>query len=128
MKLHRNLVFAVINGLDLIFNEGEYADKVVQKVLKIDKRWGKRDRGFIAETIYEMVRYKRLYAEIADVKTPFRRQDLFRMWAVWAVLKGIELPDWKQIETTPERRIKGCLLYTSPSPRDQRGSRMPSSA
>ena len=24
--------------------------------------------------------------------------------------------------------FKGCLLYTSPSPRDQRGSRMPSSA
>ena len=25
-------------------------------------------------------------------------------------------------------KIKSCLLYTSPSPRDQRGSRMPSSA
>ena len=25
-------------------------------------------------------------------------------------------------------KIKTCLLYTSPSPRDQRGSRMPSSA
>ena len=24
--------------------------------------------------------------------------------------------------------VHGCLLYTSPSPRDQRGSRMPSSA
>ena len=24
--------------------------------------------------------------------------------------------------------VEGCLLYTSPSPRDQRGSRMPSSA
>ena len=24
--------------------------------------------------------------------------------------------------------VMGCLLYTSPSPRDQRGSRMPSSA
>ena len=24
--------------------------------------------------------------------------------------------------------LQGCLLYTSPSPRDQRGSRMPSSA
>ena len=24
--------------------------------------------------------------------------------------------------------FKSCLLYTSPSPRDQRGSRMPSSA
>lgn len=107
MKLHRNLVFAVIDGLDLIFNESEYADKVVQKVLKYDKRWGARDRGFIAETLYEMVRYKRLYAEIADVRFPYRRQDLFRMWAVWAVLKGLELPDWKQIEPTPVRRIKG---------------------
>ena len=107
MKLHRNLVFAVIDALNLIFNENEYADKVVQKVLKFDKRWGARDRGFIAETIYEMVRYKRLYAEIAEVKAPFSRPDLFRMWAVWAVLKGIKLPDWKQIEPTPERRIKG---------------------
>ena len=25
-------------------------------------------------------------------------------------------------------RLNDCLLYTSPSPRDQRGSRMPSSA
>lgn len=107
MKLHRNLVFAVIDALNLIFNENEYADKVVQKVLKFDKRWGVRDRGFIAETTYEMVRYKRLYAEIAEVKAPFSRPDLFRMWAVWAVLKGIKLPDWKQIEPTPERRIKG---------------------
>ncbi|MFD0799434.1 RsmB/NOP family class I SAM-dependent RNA methyltransferase [Maribacter chungangensis] len=107
MKLHRNLVFAVIDALNLIFNEKEYADKVVQKVLRFDKRWGARDRGFIAETTYEMVRYKRLYAEIADVREPFSRPDLFRMWAVWAVLKGIALPDWKQIEPTPERRIKG---------------------
>ncbi|WP_396637551.1 RsmB/NOP family class I SAM-dependent RNA methyltransferase [Maribacter sp. R77961] len=107
MKLHRNLVFAVIDALNLIFNENEYADKVVQKVLKYDKRWGSRDRGFIAETTYEMVRYKRLYTEIAAVRAPFSRPDLFRMWAVWAVLKGIKLPDWKQIEPTPERRIKG---------------------
>ncbi|MUH37799.1 RNA methyltransferase [Zobellia amurskyensis] len=107
MKLHRNLVFAVIDALNLIFNEGEYADKVVQKVLKFDKRWGARDRGFIAETTYEIVRYKRLYTEIAEVKAPFSRPDLFRIWAVWAVLKGINLPDWKQLEPTPERRIKG---------------------
>ncbi|HDZ06380.1 hypothetical protein LCGC14_0149060 [marine sediment metagenome] len=107
MKLHRNLVFAVIDGLNLIFNENEYADKVVQKVLRYDKRWGARDRGFIAETTYEIVRYKRLYTEIAEVKAPFSRPDLFRIWAVWAVLKGISIPDWKQIEPTPERRIKG---------------------
>ena len=31
-------------------------------------------------------------------------------------------------ERIDDRKRKGCLLYTSPSPRDQRGSRMPSSA
>ena len=30
--------------------------------------------------------------------------------------------------TSNARVVGGCLLYTSPSPRDQRGSRMPSSA
>ena len=29
---------------------------------------------------------------------------------------------------TMEEHLRFCLLYTSPSPRDQRGSRMPSSA
>ena len=28
----------------------------------------------------------------------------------------------------PSNKAESCLLYTSPSPRDQRGSRMPSSA
>ena len=65
MRLHRNLVFAVIDALNLIFNENEYADKVIEKVLRYDKRWGARDRGFIAETTYDIVRWKRLYAEIA---------------------------------------------------------------
>jgi 16S rRNA (cytosine967-C5)-methyltransferase len=107
MRLHRNLVFAVIDATELIFNQGQYADKVVEKTLKRDKRWGARDRGFIAETVYDMVRWKRLYAEIAGVKPPFDRAKLFRMFAVWAVLKGIPLPDWNQIEPTPSRRIKG---------------------
>ena len=107
MRLHRNLVFATIDALAEIFNEGNYADKVIEKTLKRDKRWGSRDRSFIAETTYDIVRWKRLYAEIADVKEPFSREDLFRIFAVWCVLRGIKLPDWPQFEGTPERRIKG---------------------
>ncbi|WP_282135612.1 RsmB/NOP family class I SAM-dependent RNA methyltransferase [Seonamhaeicola maritimus] len=107
MRLHRNLCFAVIDGLTSIFNEDEYADKVIQKLLKRDKRWGSRDRGFVAETTYDIVRWKRLYAEIAEVKEPFDRDNLWRMFAVWATLKGIKLPDWKYFEGTPTRKIKG---------------------
>lgn len=107
MRLHRNLCFATVDGLLLIFNEGYYADKVVQQLLKRDKRWGSRDRGFVAETTYDIVRWKRLYAEIAEVKEPFSRDDIWRMFAVWATLKGITLPDWKYFENTPTRKIKG---------------------
>ena len=103
MRLHRNLVFAVIDALNMIFNEGEYADKVIEKVLKHDKRWGSRDRGFIAETTYDIVRWRRLYDEIAEVHAPYSRQNLFRLFAVWAILRGIKLPDWKQLENNENR-------------------------
>jgi 16S rRNA (cytosine967-C5)-methyltransferase len=106
-RLHRTLVFAVIDALHLIFNEGEYADKVVQKTLKRDKRWGVRDRKFLAETIYEMVRHKRLYNEIAGTKNHYNLENLWKNFTVWAVLKGYKLPDWQQFEGTPVRRIKG---------------------
>ena len=52
-----------------------------------------------------------------------------------SVSKGekITIPGWLAIERTDRaartgRNPQTCLLYTSPSPRDQRGSRMPSSA
>ena len=108
MKLHRNLVDALIEGLSFIFNDGQYADKVVEKQLKKDKRWGARDRAFIAETMYDIVRWKRLYAEIAEVHSPYNVHKLRRLFAVWATLKGISLPDWgNYFEDTPLRRIKG---------------------
>lgn len=107
MRLHRNLVYSVIDSIRDIFNEGVYADKAVEKALKRDKRWGSRDRKFVAETIYDIVRWKRLYAEIAEVKEPFDRPNIWRLFSVWCVLKGIALPDWTQIEPTPTRRIKG---------------------
>ncbi len=107
MRLHRNLVYTTIDSLNAIFNEGEYADKVVARALKKDKRWGSSDRKFVAETIYEVVRWKRLYAEIAEVKEPYNRDDIWRMFAVWAVLRGYPIPDWRQLEGTPERKIKG---------------------
>ena len=37
-------------------------------------------------------------------------------------------PAWHVMETAAACLSAFCLLYTSPSPRDQRGSRMPSSA
>ena len=107
MRLHRNLVFATIDSLHSIFNEKKAADKVLRGTLKRDKRWGSRDRSFIAETTYDIVRWKRLYQEIAEVKEPFDRDNLFRLFVVWCTLRGVTLPDWPQFEGKPTRKIKG---------------------
>ena len=58
---------------------------------------------------------------------------------VWSMLSGplkkqmadiVEQSQKKPVKPNqgPAESFKTCLLYTSPSPRDQRGSRMPSSA
>ena len=50
----------------------------------------------------------------------------------YGVLEGDAFAKAKQEYKLGDKKIPyqllGCLLYTSPSPRDQRGSRMPSSA
>ena len=44
------------------------------------------------------------------------------------LLHGQEKDRDEAAEKKQDERYMVCLLYTSPSPRDQRGSRMPSSA
>ena len=36
MRLHRNLCFAIIDGVLEVFNDNKYADKVIQSLLKIN--------------------------------------------------------------------------------------------
>ncbi len=107
MRFHHNLLLATVDALHQIFNEGSYADQAIHRILKRDARWGSRDRGFIAETTYDIVRYQRLYSEIAGVNAPYKRQELWRLTAVWIVLRGYEVPAWEEYYNTPVRRIKG---------------------
>lgn len=66
MKLHPVLLKAVAEALNDIFRNGRYADKVIERLLKSNPKWGSRDRAFLAETIYECVRWWRLYAYLSQ--------------------------------------------------------------
>ena len=106
-RLYKNLVLAVIDSLDQIFKEGKYADKVIEKTLKKDPRWGSRDRGFIAETVYDIVRWKRIHAEIAGIKDHYTKKNIWKLFVVWAVINDYYLPDqWEEIvDVIPEAKI-----------------------
>ena len=82
MKLYINITRAVIQALQLIFEEHKYADKVIEKVLKQNPKWGARDRRFIAETTYDIVRWQRLLQNITEAEA----NDYWKLLGGWCVL------------------------------------------
>ena len=93
MKLYKNLVNAVAEILQDIFIQKRYADKALEKRFKQHPQWGSRDRRFVAEAVYDIVRYYRLYSEIVNSKTNF-----WFITASWLVVKGIDFPDWPEFK------------------------------
>ena len=77
-------------------------------------------------TVFQHVRFAGRSLDIREEGT-FTIDDL-RNTIGNDVISSISIADGYQVLACQHSRNGGCLLYTSPSPRDQRGSRMPSSA
>ena len=103
MKLHRGTSEAVIQSLRLIFEENRYADKVIEKVLKTNPRWGSRDRRFIAETTYDIVRWYRWFRELTQAKG----HDFWKLLAAWCILSDVELPAWEEFKGVSPSEVRG---------------------
>jgi 16S rRNA (cytosine967-C5)-methyltransferase len=99
MKLYRNLCEAVVLVLKDIFIEKKYADKAIEKLLKQNPKWGARDRRFIAETTYDIVRWYRLFGRLANAQG----NDFWRLLSVWCVWNEIRLPDWPEMRIDEEK-------------------------
>jgi 16S rRNA (cytosine967-C5)-methyltransferase len=57
--LYRPLHDGLRSALHDIFSEGFPADKVIQRHLKVNRKWGSADRKLFAEALYDMVRWWR---------------------------------------------------------------------
>jgi 16S rRNA (cytosine967-C5)-methyltransferase len=95
MKIHRILASAVIKGLKEILLEHQQADTVVANLLQSNPSWGARDRNFIAQNIYQIVRYKRLYEFICNEEV-WGESSLWRALGSKLILDDIELPEWPE--------------------------------
>ena len=100
MKPHRPLIETIANNLKMIFEEGRYADRVIEFALKQNSKFGSRDRKFIAETTYTIVRnYRKLY-ESAGSKNPWM------LIAAAFVLQEKSLPEWREFNGISVDRIQ----------------------
>lgn len=101
MKLHNNTIRGVHTALEAIFEEGQYADKVIERTLKSNPKWGARDRSFIAETTYEMVRWWRLINYLSPSK------DYWDMFGTYWLMQGNPLPEWEEFARINPEKLKG---------------------
>jgi 16S rRNA (cytosine967-C5)-methyltransferase len=111
MRLHNILVEAVVESLRQIFFEERYADKVIEKILKSNPKWGARDRAFIAENVYEIVRNWRLLANINQCEGK-ELASLSRMVGTWFLMKGYEPNDWAGFRHLEKNTIDAAFQKT----------------
>ena len=120
--LHPLLVRTVAQNLQAIFQENRYADKVIEQALRSNPKAGSRDRAFIAETTYEVLRYYRLYVEILGID-PKSELDFWQLIGVHLAFKNLELPDWQEFKKLQTREFASKIKHwqrgqQAPPPKD----------
>lgn len=88
MRVHRVLAEAAADILKRVLRDRKVMDHELSHALKENPKWGKRDRSFIAETCYEVVRWRRALAFVVDC------EELTALCAAQWRRMGLEIPDW----------------------------------
>ncbi|MCT7904682.1 Ribosomal RNA small subunit methyltransferase B [Candidatus Ornithobacterium hominis] len=101
---YRNLYVGSIEILKAVFLENKYTDKEIEKCFKRNKQWGSRDRGFVAELIYECVRWKRLINYASG--NSLEQKNYWKFIATWMIINDAEIPDLDEFKSLRINREK----------------------
>ena len=88
MKMHRLLATAASDIAKSVFREHKVLDHELAAAFEENPKWGKRDRHFIAETVFEVARWRRALSFLVD------SEETTALCAAQWVRMGYELPDW----------------------------------
>lgn len=96
IRFHRILVNETIGCLHKVFYENLYADRVLEHCFRKYPKFGSRDRAYIAENTYDIIRNRRLLEALLPGNQRKKISDLFLMLGIWHILKGDTLPPWDE--------------------------------
>lgn len=105
MIFHRVLVNAVVESLKQIFLQRKHADRLIKRLFEENRKWGSRDRRFVAETIYEIVRWWRLLWALLDEEPKLETEILYKLIAVFYINKGYSLPPWDEFSSINKEEV-----------------------
>jgi len=103
LRYHKHLFESASEALISIFYEDRYADKAIESFFRKNRKWGKRDRQFFAELVYDCVRWWRLYWFLLDEEE--KASDVFFLLAVSLFNRGMEKPDFDEYKGLSWERL-----------------------
>ena len=107
MRLHIVLIIGLRQALAEALFGDKYADKVIEKELKANKKWGSKDRAFVAESFYDIIRWKRKLAFYMG--EDIRKNNLYNLIATYLVLNKWEIPGFDEFKGIDFRKIEERL-------------------
>ncbi len=111
LKHHTFHIKAIFVALKDIFERNEYADKAIEKVMRANKYWDVRERSFVSDVTYDIVRNWRLLFASSGLEPDARLIDknLWFVFGTYLVFDGYDLPDSNYFKGLNEKKIVSQL-------------------
>lgn len=116
MKMHRILAEAASTIAKSVFREHKVLDHELATAFEENPKWGKRDRGFIAETVFEVARWRRALGFLVE------SEETTALCAAQWVRMGYDIPEWWAYNGRPVEEIKAREAELADQPRAVRES------
>ena len=110
MKMHRILAEAASTIAKSVFREHKVLDHELATAFEENPKWGKRDRSFIAETVFEVARWRRALSFLVD------SEETTALCAAQWVRMGYDIPEWWAYngKSAEEMRAREAELAAQP--------------
>jgi 16S rRNA (cytosine967-C5)-methyltransferase len=116
MKLHRHLCSSTLDIAKSVLVNHRVLDHELAAAFEANPKWGKRDRNFVAESLFETTRWRRALAFLVDSE-----ETNSLLTAQW-LLMGYELPEWHEYKGLPAAEILARQSLLADQPRAIRQS------
>ncbi len=110
-RVHLPLLKAIVGVLNTVFVDHKMADRAIQNELKSGKRWGSRDRAFIAKYSYHIVRWWRYLHHLNGSNfEDFTTSDIWNVLGVTLLEDGYQLPEIIEFESLNSASLKSIKM------------------
>lgn len=104
--IHIREIFRVLKAT---LGEGEYADKALEKVMRFNKKWNVKERGFVAETSYDIIRNWRLLSSLTGTAQELSEKAMWKLFGAWLYISGYDIPPVAQFKDLDTNKLKEKL-------------------